>query len=479
MFQATALSRELRAIDLRHARGFAGKTLVLGGDGRYYNREAIQITLSIAAANGFGRIVDRPGRNAVDARGLSADPLNRRLRRHHPVGEPQSRRPARRFRHQIQYRRRRPGAGEDHRRDLRAHQAIAEYKIARHTRRRSRPTRDVKVGDATIEIVDPVENYAKLMRKLFDFDAIRALFACGFRMRFDAMHAITGPYAKAIFEDELGRPPAVVNGTPLEDFGGHHPDPNLVYAKELYDLMMAPAGPDFGAASDGDGDRNLIIGRGQFITPSDSLAILAANAHLRPATPGPAGVARSMPTSAAADRVAAKLGIGRLRDADRLEVLRQPARRRHATLCGEESFGTGSNHVREKDGLWAVLFWLNILAARMLGRRPCARTLARLRPPLLHPPRLRGGRPLAGNALMEALRAPLPRCPASRLARKGPGGRRFRLSRSGGRIGREGSGRAGLFAGGSRSSTGFLAPARSARRSASISRNTSRPPGSR
>ena len=182
----------------------------------------------------------------------------------------------------------------------------------------------------TVEIVDPVENYAALMRTLFDFDAIRALFASGFRMRFDAMHAITGPYAHAILEGELGSGAGtVVNGTPLPDFGGHHPDPNLTYAKDLYDLMMSPQAPDFGAASDGDGDRNLIIGRGQFITPSDSLAMLAANAHLAPGyAKGLAGVARSMPTSAAADRVAAKLGIAMLRDADGLEVLRQSARRR-------------------------------------------------------------------------------------------------------------------------------------------------------
>jgi phosphoglucomutase len=220
-----------------------------------------------------------------------------------------------------------------------------------------------------VAVIDPVSDYAELMQALFDFDAIRALIRSGFAMRFDAMGAITGPYAKRILEDMLGFPAGtVMNGTPLPDFGGHHPDPNLVHAKELVDLVMPPGGPDFGAASDGDGDRNLIIGRGMYVTPSDSLAILAANATLTPGyAKGLAGIARSMPTSAAADRVAARLGItcyetptgwkffGNLLDAGK------------ATLCGEESFGTGSSHVREKDGLWAVLMWLNILARRRQG----------------------------------------------------------------------------------------------------------------
>ena len=206
---------------------------------------------------------------------------------------------------------------------------------------------------------------------MFDFAAIRAAIAGGLTLRFDAMHAVTGPYAKAILEDELGAPAgSVVNAVPLPDFGGHHPDPNLVHSKALFDLMMSPQAPDLGAASDGDGDRNLIIGRGIFVTPSDSLALLAANAHLAPGyKAGLAGIARSMPTSAAADRVAEKLGIpafetptgwkffGNLLDAGR------------ATLCGEESAGTGSNHVREKDGLWAVLLWLNILAVRQQSVR--------------------------------------------------------------------------------------------------------------
>ncbi|MGK2229713.1 alpha-D-glucose phosphate-specific phosphoglucomutase, partial [Devosia sp.] len=224
-------------------------------------------------------------------------------------------------------------------------------------------------GEMVVEVIDPVADYAALMETLFDFDAIRALFASGFRMTFDAMNAITGPYAHAILEDKLGAPKGTVkNGTPLPDFGQGHPDPNLVYCKDMFDLLMTPEGPDFGAASDGDGDRNLIIGKNRFVTPSDSLALLAANAHLAPGyKSGVAGIARSMPTSAAADRVADKLGIemhetptgwkffGNLLDAGRV------------TICGEESAGTGSDHVREKDGLWAVLLWLNIVAVRKQG----------------------------------------------------------------------------------------------------------------
>jgi len=204
------------------------------------------------------------------------------------------------------------------------------------------------------------------METLFDFDAICAMFASGFRVRFDAMHAITGPYAHAIIERALGAPVgSVVNGTPLLNFGGHHPDPNLVHAKELYDLMMSPDAPDFGAASDGDGDRNLIIGKRQFVTPSDSLAALAANAHLAPGyAKGLAGVARSMPTSCAVDRVASKLGIGCFETPTGWKYFGNLLDAGLITLCGEESAGTGSNHVREKDGLWAVLLWLNILARR-------------------------------------------------------------------------------------------------------------------
>ncbi len=222
-----------------------------------------------------------------------------------------------------------------------------------------------KLGTMDVEVMDSVVPYGELMAALFDFDRIRDFIKGGnFRMCIDSMHAVTGPYAKAIFETQLGAPEGtVINGVPLEDFGKGHPDPNLVYAKELVDVLFGDNAPDFGAASDGDGDRNMILGRHFFVTPSDSLAVLTANATLVPGyKDGLAGVARSMPTSAAVDRVAAKLGIdcyetptgwkffGNLLDAGK------------ATLCGEESFGTGSNHVREKDGLWAVLFWLNLLA---------------------------------------------------------------------------------------------------------------------
>jgi phosphoglucomutase len=398
--------------------GFAGDTLVIGGDGRYFNAEAIQIAIRIAAANGFGRIV-------VGQHGWLSTPAVSALIRalgafggiilsasHNPGG------PDGDF--GIKYN---IGAGGP------APEKITDAIFARTktiTQYKTLDTPDialgrlgeVKVGEATVAIVDPVENYAKLMRKLFDFEAIRALFASGFRMKFDAMHAITGPYARAIFEQELGAGEGVVlNGVPLPSFGGHHPDPNLTYAKALYDLVMAPDGPDFGAASDGDGDRNLIIGRGQFITPSDSLAMIAANATLAPGyAAGLKGVARSMPTSAAADRVAAKLGIpcyetptgwkffGNLLDADM------------ATLCGEESFGTGSNHIREKDGVWAVLMWLNILAKRKISVADLARQHW-----------LAYGRHYytrhdydevdlaAGNALMDALRARLPALPGQSL----------------------------------------------------------------
>ena len=220
--------------------------------------------------------------------------------------------------------------------------------------------------DMSVEVIDPVADYAALMQTLFDFDAIRALFAGGFSMRFDAMHAVTGPYAKTIIEGLLRAPAGtVVNAVPLPDFGGGHPDPNLVHAKELFDLLMGPGAPDFGAASDGDGDRNLIIGRNRFVTPSDSLALLAANAHLALGySGGIVGIARSMPTSAAADRVAEKLGIGMYETPTGWKFFGNLLDAGRVTICGEESAGTGSNHVREKDGVWAVLLWLNILAVR-------------------------------------------------------------------------------------------------------------------
>ena len=347
---------------------FAGKTLVLGGDGRYFNREAIQIVVKIAAANGFGRIVIGKG-------GILSTPAASALIRHleafggiilsasHNPGGPHGD-------FGVKYNISAGGPAPEKITDAiyERTKAITSYKIS------DAPDVDIdrlgetRVEGTVVEIVDPVAQYLSLMQSLFDFDAMRALFASGFRIRFDAMHAVTGPYAHAILERELGAAEgSVVNGTPLPDFGGHHPDPNLTYAKDLYDLMMSPQAPDFGAASDGDGDRNLILGRGIYVTPSDSLAILSANATLAPGyASGLAGVARSMPTSAAADRVAAHLGIRHYETPTGWKFFGNLLDAGLATFCGEESFGTGSNHIREKDGLWAVLLWLNILARRRI-----------------------------------------------------------------------------------------------------------------
>jgi phosphoglucomutase len=250
-----------------------------------------------------------------------------------------------------------------------ATQEISRYFIADFTDVDLKTVGQTRRGDLEIEIVDPVKSYKALMETLFDFDAIRALFASGFTMCFDAMNAVTGPYATAILEDTLGAAKGtVVNGIPLEDFGKGHPDPNPIWAKTLMDLMMSDMSPDLGAASDGDGDRNMIVGRGAYVTPSDSLAILAANGHLAPGYAGGlAGVARSMPTSSAADRVAQKLGIECYETPTGWKFFGNLLDDGRATLCGEESAGTGSDHVREKDGLWAVLLWLNILAARKVS----------------------------------------------------------------------------------------------------------------
>ena len=349
--------------------GFKGKTLVIGGDGRYYNDVAIQTIIRLAAANGFGKVLVGQG-------GILSTPATSHVIRHykafggfilsasHNPGGPDAD-------FGIKYNIGNGGPAPEKITDA----VFARTKSIDRYLTTDAPDIDLgtvgsqKSGDLVVEVIDPVADYAALMQTLFDFPAIAKMFAGGFTMRFDAMHAVTGPYAHRILEDLLGAPKGtVVNGTPLPDFGGGHPDPNLVYAKDLYDLLMGPDAPDFGAASDGDGDRNLIIGRKRFVTPSDSLALLAANAPLAPGyASGIAGIARSMPTSAAADRVAEKLGIdmhetptgwkffGNLLDAGRV------------TICGEESAGTGSNHVREKDGLWAVLLWLNILAARGQG----------------------------------------------------------------------------------------------------------------
>ena len=346
--------------------GAQGKTLVLGGDGRYFNAAAAQTILKMAAANGAARVIVGQGALLSTPAASHLIRLNRTdggiilSASHNPGGEGGD------FGIKFNMANGGPAPEAVTEAMYAASTTITEYLIS--------DAPDVDLGrigrtslDAmAVDVVDPVTDYAALMASLFDLDAIRALFAGGFRMRFDAMNAITGPYAREILERRLGAPPGtVVNAIPLPDFGGLHPDPNPTWAKALMAEMFAPDAPDFGAASDGDGDRNMVVGRGIYVSPSDSLAVLAANAQLAPAYKGGLkGVARSMPTSAAVDRVAQALGIaayetptgwkffGNLLDAGRV------------TLCGEESFGTGSDHVREKDGLWAVLLWLNILAVR-------------------------------------------------------------------------------------------------------------------
>lgn len=346
--------------------GFKGKTLVLGGDGRYYNREVIQKVISIAAANGFGKIMVGQG-------GILSTPAASHIIRkykafggiilsasHNPGG------PHGDF--GIKYNAENGGPAPEKITDaiFAKSKVIKEYKTADASAVDIDRIGTTTVEGMTVEVIDSVKDYAEMMENLFDFSALRKLFESGFRMRFDAMHAVTGPYAKEIFEHRLGAADGTCrNFKPLPDFGGHHPDPNLVHAKHLYDEMMGPDAPDFGAASDGDGDRNLIIGKGIFITPSDSLAMLVANAKVAPAyKDGLKGVARSMPTSGAADRVAEKLGIGMYETPTGWKFFGNLLDAGMATICGEESAGTGSNHIREKDGLWAVLLWLSILAAR-------------------------------------------------------------------------------------------------------------------
>ncbi len=342
----------------------AGLTLVLGGDGRYYNRVAVQTILRMAAAKGYARvlvgqggILSTPAVSAVIRAGKASGGIV--LSASHNPGGPDGD-------FGIKYN---IGNG-----------GPAPEKITEAVFARSKELSQICISDSAdvpldvlgdylldgmqVTVIDPVATYAELMRTLFDFGAIRQLFASGFRLRFDAMNAVGGPYAKALLEGELGAPAGtVVNAVPLEDFGGLHPDPNPVNAEDLIAHMFAADAPDMGAASDGDADRNMVVGRRFVVSPSDSLAVMAAHATLVPGyAKGLAGVARSMPTSTAADRVAKALGIpcfetptgwkffGNLLDAGRV------------TLCGEESYGTGSDHVREKDGLWAVLFWINLVA---------------------------------------------------------------------------------------------------------------------
>ncbi|MEE8627994.1 MULTISPECIES: alpha-D-glucose phosphate-specific phosphoglucomutase [Methylobacterium] len=343
----------------------AGTTLVVGGDGRFLNREVVQTTLKIAAANGFSRIL--VGRGGL----LSTPAASCVIRKYGAIGgvvlsashNPGG--PEGDFGIKFNGRNGGPAPEPVTEAIFSRTKAIGEYRIVEAADIDLDTPGDVALGEATVTVIDPVADYAALMETLIDFPAIAALFRSGFRMRFDAMSAVTGPYAVEILERRLGAPAGtVINAEPLPDFGGHHPDPNPVHAHDLMVEMTGPSAPDFGAASDGDGDRNMIVAPHLFVTPSDSLAILAAHAHLAPGyEAGLSGIARSMPTSRAADRVAAALGVpafetptgwkffGNLLDAGRI------------TLCGEESAGTGSNHVREKDGLWAVLLWLNLLAA--------------------------------------------------------------------------------------------------------------------
>ncbi|WP_173980989.1 alpha-D-glucose phosphate-specific phosphoglucomutase [Magnetospirillum sp. UT-4] len=349
----------------------AGKTLVLGGDGRFHNRAACQTILKMAAAAGFAKVMVGQG-------GILSTPaascVIRKYRTfggiilsasHNPGGEDED--------FGIKYNI--PAGGP-------APEAVTEAIFARTAAIRDYRILEAadidldavgtrQLGPMAVEVFDPVADYAELMDRLFDFAAIRALFAGGFRMKFDAMHAVTGPYATAILEGMLGAPAGtVMNGIPREDFGGGHPDPNLVHAHELVEILFGEGAPDFGAASDGDGDRNMVLGRNFYVTPSDSLAVLAANATLCPGYAGGLkGIARSMPTSAAADRVAEALGIPAFETPTGWKFFGTLLDAGLATLCGEESFGTGSDHVREKDGLWAVLMWLNVLAAR---REPVA-----------------------------------------------------------------------------------------------------------
>jgi len=344
-----------------------GAQLILGGDGRYYNREAIQIIIRMAAANGLGELFI--GQNGI----LSTPAASHLIRKHQTDGgiilsashNPGG--PDKDFGIKFNTPNGGPAPEKITEAIYSASKRLTEYRINElHEVDIDQPG-EYEYGSLKIRVIDSVSDYSQLMQSLFDFDQIRDyLKGRDRRIAFDAMHAVTGPYAKHLFEQALNCPTGTAfNAKPLPDFGGGHPDPNLAHAKELVKQMFTDNGPFFGAASDGDGDRNMVLGRNIFVTPSDSLAILAANATVAPGYKnGLAGVARSMPTSAAVDRVAQKLGIkcyetptgwkffGNLLDAGKI------------TLCGEESFGTGSDHIREKDGLWAVLFWLNLLAAK-------------------------------------------------------------------------------------------------------------------
>ncbi|TGD45192.1 alpha-D-glucose phosphate-specific phosphoglucomutase [Pseudotabrizicola sediminis] len=346
--------------------GAAGKTFVLGGDGRYFNDRAAQVILRMAAANGAARVI--VGQGAI----LSTPAASHLIRlnktdggiimsaSHNPGG------PEEDFGVKFNMPNGGPAPESVTEAMFQRTTELTEYRIVEAQDVDLNTVGRQTLGGMIVDVVDPVSDYAALMETLFDFPALRALFAGGFRMRMDAMCAVTGPYAVEILENRLGAAKGTVtHETPLPDFGGMHPDPNPTWAHELMAEMMGDNAPDFGAASDGDGDRNMVVGRGIYVSPSDSLAVLAANAHLAPGyARGLAGVARSMPTSAAADRVADALGIAKFETPTGWKFFGNLLDAGKVTLCGEESFGTGSDHVREKDGLWAVLLWLNILAVR-------------------------------------------------------------------------------------------------------------------
>ena len=346
--------------------GAAGKTFVLGGDGRYFSPQVAQVILRMCAAQGAKKVI--VGRGAL----LSTPAASHLIRlnktdggfimsaSHNPGGIDED--------FGLKFNMPNGGPAPEGVTDaiFAATETMREYRILEAHDVDIGTVGESRLGDMVVAVVDPVADYAALMETLFDFPKLKALFAGGFRMRFDAMCAITGPYATEILEGRLGAAPGtVVNGTPLPDFGGMHPDPNPTWAHDLMDVMFGADAPDFGAASDGDGDRNMVVGKNTYVSPSDSLAVLAANAHLAPGyKDGIAGVARSMPTSAAADLVADAKGIGKYETPTGWKFFGNLLDAGKVTLCGEESFGTGSDHVREKDGLWAVLLWLNVLAER-------------------------------------------------------------------------------------------------------------------
>lgn len=345
--------------------GAAGKSYVVGGDGRYFNDRAVQVILRMAAANGAAKVI-------VGANGILSTPAASHLIRkyqtdggiilsasHNPGG------PNEDFGIKFNTPNGGPAPEQVTEAIFAATGRLTEYRIIEVQDIDIATPGPQMLGDMHVTVVDPVADYADLMETLFDFNAIRAMIGRGFRLRFDAMCAVTGPYAREILENRLGAAAgSVVNATPLPDFGGMHPDPNPTWAADLMEKLWAEDGPDFGAASDGDGDRNMIVGRRTYVSPSDSLAVIAANAHLAPGYAGGlAGVARSMPTSTAVDRVAAAQGMECFETPTGWKFFGNLMDAGSVTLCGEESFGTGSSHVREKDGVWAVLMWLNILAA--------------------------------------------------------------------------------------------------------------------